>query len=134
MIDLKHSVDPAYRMMGHGYMFSDAFLAGVKKVKDQSGMPIWKSGLAENAPDTIDGDPYVINQDVSTAATGDAIQCLYGQLNKYKIHDGTSLVLRRLDELHALNNQVTFLAFMRSDGRLLDAGTNPVKHLIGPTS
>jgi len=42
------------------------------------------------------------------------------------------MIFRRLDEIHALNHQVTFLAYMRSDGVLLDAGTNPVKYATNP--
>jgi hypothetical protein len=36
----------------------------------------------------------------------------------------------RLEELHALSGQVTFLAFSRHDGGLIDAGQHPVKHLV----
>jgi len=31
---------------------------------------------------------------------------------------------------HAELDQTAFLAFMRSDSKLLDAGTGPVKHMI----
>lgn len=131
IIDLKHSVDPMYRIVGQGFLISDTVLASIKKITSD-GRQLWQAGLASGEPNTIDGDPYFINQSVPTAAATGTKSMAYGQLNKYKIHDGLDIQLRRLDELHALNNQVTFLAFLRSDGVLLDAGTNPVKYATNP--
>lgn len=34
LYDLEHSVDPAYRGMGCGWMFNDAILKGIRKLKD----------------------------------------------------------------------------------------------------
>mgnify|MGYP001114912750 CR=1 FL=1 len=45
------------------------------------------------------------------------------------IRDVVGVTLLRLDERYADYHQVAFLAFARSDGNLLNAGTNPVKHL-----
>lgn len=132
LISLKHSVDPDYRVEGHGWLFADAVLANIKKIVDAQGAPIWQAGLASSEPNTIDGDPYFINQQMPTAVATGTKSIAYGQLNKYIIHDGLELQIRRLDELGALNNQVYFLAYMRSDGVLLDAGTNPVKYATNP--
>jgi hypothetical protein len=38
--------------------------------------------------------------------------------------------LRRLDERYAEKDQTGFIAFVREDGNLLDAGTDPVKALL----
>ena len=118
--------------MGHGFTFNDLLLGGMKKVKDSQGRPLWSPGLAQGEPNTIDGDPYFINQSMPTGADANAMA--YGQLDKYKIHDATDMIFRRLDELYAENHQVGFLAFMRSNGLLLDAGTNPVKHAVNPST
>ena len=132
ILDLKHSVDPAYRGMA-AFLFHDTVLKNIKKLKDSNGQPIWRGGLAgftADAPDTIDGDPYFVSMEMPTGSTDRSI--CYGDLMKYKIHDALDMVFRRLDELHALNHQVTFLAFLRTDGKLLDAGTNPVKYASNP--
>ena len=137
MYDLKHSVDPDYREMGHGWLFADATLAAIKKLKvddANDARPLWQAGLAAGEPNTIDGDPYYVNQAMPAGATLSAKIMCYGQLNKYIIHDGLQMVLRRLDEVGAENHQVIFLGFMRSDGRLLDAGTNPVKSMVNPAT
>lgn len=132
VIDLKHSVDPAYRD-GAMFMFNDTTLKILKKLKiaqfsgDTGGVPLWKAGMSVNEPNTIDGDPYIINQQV-TSGTGTKAMA-YGLLSKYQIRDVRDITLVRLDERYAELGVVAFLAFSRHDGDLLDAGTNPVKYL-----
>jgi HK97 family phage major capsid protein len=50
---------------------------------------------------------------------------LFGDFSKYLIRDVRDFTLLRLDERYAEFLQVAFLAFMRSDGDLLNAGTVP---------
>ena len=50
--DLKHSVDPAYRQTGQGFVFADATLAALKKLKDSENRPLWQPGLAVGEPNT----------------------------------------------------------------------------------
>jgi HK97 family phage major capsid protein len=133
IIDLKHSVDPAYRAQGARFMFNDTTLKILKKIKvpqfsgDTAGMPLWRAGMSANEPDTIDGDPYTINQQVASGTGTKAM--LYGLLSKYLIRDVRDITLVRLDERYAELGVVAFLAFSRHDGDLLDAGTHPVKYL-----
>jgi len=132
VIDLKHSVDPAYRD-GARFMLNDTTLKILKKIKvpqfsgDTAGQPLWRAGMAASEPDSIDGDPYTINQQVASGVSAKAM--LYGLLNKYLIRDVRDVTLVRLDERYAELGVVAFLAFSRHDGDLLDAGTHPVKYL-----
>lgn len=132
LVDLVHSIDPAYRVNSR-WMFHDGGLKMIKKVKvlqfsgDTAGMPLWQPGLTLGQPDTILGYPYVINQSMTTPATG-VKSLLFGQLDKYLIRDVRDVVVVRLDELFAVLGQVAFLALSRHDGDLLDAGTRPVKY------
>ena len=134
LIDLKHSVDPAYRSQGARFMFNDTTLKLLKKIKipqfsgDTAGQPLWRAGMSASEPDTIDGDPYTINQSVA-APTASNKAVLYGLLSKYIIRDVQDVTLVRLDERYAELGVVAFLAFSRHDGDLLDAGTHPVKYL-----
>jgi HK97 family phage major capsid protein len=138
LVDLLHSVDPAYRASG-SWMFHDATLKALKKIKtpqfsgDTAGMPLWAPGLASREPDTILGYPYVVNQDMAVMAAS-AKSILFGDLSKYLIRDVVDMTLLRLDERFAEFHQVAFLAYLRSDGDLLNAGTNPVKHYINAAS
>ena len=136
MIDIEHSVDPAYRPNAR-WMFHDGGLKMVKKIKvlqysgDTGGAPIWMPGLANGAPNTINGYPYVVNQSMTTPATG-VKSILFGDFSKYIVRDVREVELRRLDELYAVLGQTAFLAFARADGDLLDAGTHPVKYAVHP--
>lgn len=131
MVSIQHSVDPAYRVNG-AWMFSDSMLAEIKKIVDAStGRPIWMPTMIGSEPDTILGDPYVINQSMAAAAgSGAGKSIAYGDLSKYIVRDVRQITLLRLDERFADYHQVAFLAFSRHDGDLLDAGTHPVKHAL----
>ncbi len=125
LITAYHAVDPAYRRNAK-WMFNDATVAKIKQINDSQGRPIWFPGLVDGAPDTLMGSPYVINQDVSVM-TSTAKTILFGDLSKYLIRDVRDITLLRLDERFAEYHQVAFLAFSRTDGDLLDAGTHPVR-------
>lgn len=132
-VDLVHSVDPAYRV-GAKFMLNDATLKSVKKIKvlqysgDTTGVPLWAPGLTAGQPDSILGYGYEINQSMASPGSS-AKKVLFGQLSKYLIRDVRDVTLVRLNERYADYHQVGFLAFARSDGDLLDAGTHPVKHM-----
>lgn len=132
VIEIIHSVDPAYRVNGR-FMFHDGALKMLKKVKvlqysgDTAGVPLWQPSLVAGQPDLIHGYPYIVNQSMATPATG-VKSILFGDFSKYIIRDVRDVTLMRLDERFAELHQVAFLAFARSDGDLLDAGTDPVKY------
>ncbi len=132
LVDLVHSVDPAYRVNGR-FMFHDGALKMLKKVKilqysgDTVGAPLWVPGMVAGQPDRLMGYEYVVNQSMATPATG-VKSILFGDFSKYIIRDCRDVTLVRLDERYADYHQVGFLAFARSDGDLLDAGTRPVKY------
>lgn len=129
VIDLEHSVDPAYRT-GASFMFHDNVLAAVRKLKESTtNAYIWQPGLQAGVPDRLLGYPYTINQSMASSLIASAKVMLFGDMRKYKIRDVASMRLLRLDERYADTDQVAFVAFMRSDGNLLDAGTRPVKWL-----
>lgn len=133
-IDLQHSVDPAYRLNGE-YMFNDNTLALLRKLKDADGRPIWQpsmtASMANGAPGTLNGSPYWINQHMANAASG-ARSMLFGDFSKYKIRSVKGMTIVRLTERYAEKFQVGFMAFKRLDGRLSNAGTNPITHLLHP--
>jgi HK97 family phage major capsid protein len=129
LIDLYHSLDPAYRPNAT-FMFHDTVLATIRKFKDvTSGQYLWQPGLQAGVPDRLLGTTYTINQSMSNTYTTGQKLVLFGDFSKYKIRDAAEIRLVRLDELFAQTDQVGFVAFLRSDGNLLDAGTRPVKWL-----
>lgn len=128
LIDLEHSVDPAYRMAAR-YMMADSTLKALKKLKDGDGRYLWTSGLMIKEPDTINGHPYTVNQHMAAIGSGNK-SMLFGDFSKYFIRRVVGVQVLRLTERYADYNQTGFLAFQRWDGKLVDAGTNPIKHLV----
>lgn len=128
MLELKHSVDPAYRQNAT-WMMDDAQYLNAKQMQDSQGRPLWLPNLVAGAPDRIDGDPVVINQDMPTGTGANGI--IYGDLSKYIIRDvlNPGFSVLRLDERFAELGTVAFLVYNRADGDLLDAGTGPVKFM-----
>jgi HK97 family phage major capsid protein len=128
LIDLQFSVDAAYARNG-SWMLNRSTLKLIRKLKDGNGQYLWMPGINNGVPGSILGDPYVENSDMPAATTG-LKSVLFGDFSKFYIRDVGSIRLRRLTERFADNDQEGFVALMRTDSDLLDAGTNPIKHLI----
>jgi HK97 family phage major capsid protein len=128
IIDLEHSVDPAYRESPKAaYMFHDLVLAAIRKLKDGQGNYLWQAGnIRTGVPATLNGRNYVINQAMSSAFTTGQKLALYGDLSKYFVRKvGAPLV-------GALQDKDFWPGFgiagwIRFDGALMD--TAAVKHL-----
>ncbi len=128
LYDLKHSVDPAYRL-APTWMINDTTLLAIKKKKDGEGRYLWQSSLAGGIPDTIDGDPIQVNQHMPSP-TSALRPIVYGDFSKYVIRDVLGVRTRRLVERYAEFDQEGFVAFQRTDGKIIDAGTNPLKYML----
>jgi HK97 family phage major capsid protein len=120
LIDLKHSVNRAYRRNAR-YMMNDLSVAVVSKLKDTTGRPIWVPAVVAGAPDTLCGFPVAINDDVAVMAAN-AKSIAFGDFSKYTIRDvaNTTVIKRFDDSAFALSNQVGFCGWQRSGGNLLD--------------
>ncbi|MGI1970776.1 phage major capsid protein [Shewanella baltica] len=122
LIQLKHSVDPAYRTGPNvRFMFNDNVFKGFKLMKDSQGRPLWLPAIAGVAPATIDGDQYVIDQALADPAAGKA-STLYGDFYSVILRRVAAMALRRLTERYAEFDQMGFLAFHRFDVLLEDKG------------
>jgi HK97 family phage major capsid protein len=125
LIDLVYSLDEAYDENA-ALMMNKAILKVVRKFKDSQGQYIWQPSYQAGEPETILG--YAVHKNTkmaSTVASGNKV-AIFGDLSKYKIREVNSIRLKRLVELYAENDQEGFGGFLRFDGDLLDAGTNPV--------
>lgn len=132
LVDLEHSVDPAYRSMpGVGWMFHDNTLKVLRKLKDTNDRPIfvpgYETGNPGGAPDRLLNRPINICQEMPVMVAN-AKSILFGAFKKYKVRDVMDLTLFRMtDSAFTLKGQVGFVAFMRSGGNLVDAG-GAVRH------
>lgn len=130
-VKLLHSVDPAYRSdPSFAFMMHDAILAVTALIKDGENRPIFMESYRDGEVDRIMKKPVVINQNMDSTMSSTKKTVLAGTWSKYKIRDVGTVRFKRLDERYAEKDQVGFLAFLRSDGRILDAGTNPIRHIV----
>jgi predicted phage gp36 major capsid-like protein len=149
LVDLIHSVDPAYRGARSAFMTNDALLKVMRKIKDTSGRPIWtptydggisvglsRPGTAETGGfagqdrpvmfDTLLGYPVWVNNDIATPAAN-AKTLTFGDYSYYKISDAMEVTMFRFtDSAYAKLGQVAFLAWARMGGNLVD--TSAVKY------
>ena len=99
LVDLEHSVDPAYRRNA-AYMMNDASVKVIRKIKDSQNRPIfvhgYEAGAVVNggAPDSLMGRRIVVNQDVAVMAAN-AKSILFGDFSLYTIRDVMSAEVRR---------------------------------------
>lgn len=129
IIELEHSVDPAYRQAPTcRFMFNDATLKYLRKLKDGDGNYLWQPADARTgAPASILSRPYSVNQAMDDIG-GSTKPVVFGDFNKYIVRLVREFTMIRLVERYADYLQVGFFAFMRMDGELADTGA--VKHLV----
>lgn len=127
IIDLLHSVDPAYRQSPKAaFMFNDLTLSALRKLKDGQGNYLWQMGDVRTAqPGTLLGYRYYVNQAVANIATGNR-SIIFGDFAKYYVRKVGAPVIGVARE--RFWPQVGIAGLLRLDGRLVD--TRAVKHLV----
>jgi HK97 family phage major capsid protein len=127
LVNLEHSLDPLYRPNAK-WMMHDQTLRFLKTLRDKYGRPLWVPGVATNAPDSILGYKYILNNNMDTLASG-AKSLVFGDFSKFVVRRVKELSVLRLVERFADYGQIAFLGFARYDSQLLDAGTHPLLFL-----
>lgn len=125
LIDLVHSVDPAYRTGPNvAFMFNDTTLAALKKLDfgTTDTVPLWMPSFREGEPDRLLGFRYVVNQDFPSIATTRKTVA-FGDWSKYVVRFVQDFSLIRLNERYADELAVGFVAYARVDGKLLNNQT-----------
>lgn len=132
ILDFIHSIDPVYRNRSTvRFVMHDDTLLRLRKAKDMNGQYIWQPGTLVGEPGRIFGYPYVIDNNVAKmdAGAGSAVM-FFGDLSKFKVREVAAVYLQRLVELYALQGCIGFIADMRWDSKILDAGTHPIKKMV----
>jgi HK97 family phage major capsid protein len=127
VIDLFHSIDPAYRASPKcRFMLHDSVLAAVRKLKDGNGQYIWSLGdIRVGAPGSLLGQPYSVNQAMASAFTTGQKLILFGDFGKYYVRKVGSPVIGVRREYYWPN--IGLAGIVRLDGDLIQ--TSAVKHL-----
>lgn len=128
IMDLEHSVDPAYRVGPRvRYMFNDATLLAVRKLKNGQGDYIWQMGNVQaGVPPTLNGRPYSINQAMASIATGNR-SMVFGDFSKYYVRKVGAPLIGAIQDKDFWPG-FGIAGYIRFDGELADAAA--VKHLI----
>lgn len=120
LVDLEHSVDPAYRNANSRYVFGDQTLKVLRKLKDADQRPLWIPVPAAGMPATINGRAYAIDNSMPVPAAN-AQSIIFGDIRAaYVIRTVRGITLMRLNERYAERLQAAFLSFARMDGCVQD--------------
>jgi HK97 family phage major capsid protein len=118
LIDLFHSLAPAYRNNGV-WMLNSTAIAAIRKMTSSMGAPIWVDSLAVGNPATILGRPVVEAVDMPDVANGTS-PILFGDFRSaYRIYDRVSLAVLRDPYSMAKNSLVRFHARRRVGGDVI---------------
>lgn len=117
MIDLAGSLKFGYDPM---YGFKRQTLASIRKFEDGQGRYLWtpsgSTGLAPGAPNEINGEKYVILQDMDTIAA-DAYPVVYGDFRRgYLIIDRRGMTMLRDPYSESDNDKVVYKVTQRTGG------------------
>jgi HK97 family phage major capsid protein len=123
LLDLLGSIDPAYLKSPKArWMFNNTTLTAIKKLSFGSGddRPLWVPSMRDGAPDTLEGLPYTINQDMATAATGTK-PIAVGDFGKYRIRVARGMTLEMSRERYWDEGVTGYRVLARMDGRVLNS-------------
>lgn len=130
VITLEHAVGLAYRQR-MSYMCNDATVLALRKLKDSQGRYLWMDGANAGQPDKLNARPLYINPDMAGIATTNK-SLIAGDFSYFKVRMVGEIRSRRLSERYADLDQEAFIAFMRMDSNILDAGTHPIVYAVHP--
>lgn len=128
IINLVHSVNADYRRNGT-FMMNDSIVKSIKLLDmgTSDARPLWQPSFKDGIPDTIDGHPFITNDEMSSLGSGNKIM-LFGDFTKFVIRWATDFTMIRLDELYAANLSIGYIGFQRASSHMINAGTNPIKY------
>lgn len=116
LVDLIHSIDPAYRGQAK-WELSDTALKAIRKLKDTQGRPLWEPSLQAGVPSTLLGYGYTIDNGIPVPAAS-AKSLGFGDIKSaYVVRQVAGGQLMRLEERYAEFLQVGFLGFLRLDAK-----------------
>jgi HK97 family phage major capsid protein len=132
VLDLEHSVDPAYRTAPKvAYMFNDATLKVLRQLKDGDGNYLWQMGNVQaGVPNTFNGRTYYVNQDMASLGAAAKVM-LFGDFGKYYVRKVGQPLIGAIEDKDFWPG-FGMAGYIRFDGEL--SNTAAVKHLITAAS
>ena len=119
IINLRKAVKSKY-FAGASYMMNTATECDLMLLKGSDDRPLWMPSMRDDAPATILGKPVVINDDMADN------NIIFGDLKTYKARLAKDFTVSVLKEALMEYLAIGVMGFGRADGKLANAGTNPV--------
>lgn len=121
VIDLIYSVKAVYRKNGK-LMMNSSTEKVIRKAKDTQGQYLWQPSLQIGVPNTFDGYPIIINEQMPSIGTGNKFMG-FGDMKYFQIADRGGMEMKVLPELYAVNGQVGWRVSKRYDSKLIQSET-----------
>ena len=131
VLDLIYSIDASYRNKpSFGLMAHDNIISAIRAlgVGSSNDYPIWQPGMAVGQPDRIFGVPVYVNNDMQSSIATATKTMIAADFSKYVVRNAGGVQMLRLNERFADELEVGFVAYKRSDSKVLNSAA--VKHLI----
>jgi HK97 family phage major capsid protein len=126
LVGLLFSIDRAYRDdPSFAFTMSDSTLLALWKILDTTGRPLfynYNQSMINGNPLQILNKPIVVNNDMPSIATGKSPICAITG-NKFIIRDVKEATVVALRELYMQQLAVGFIAYLRTDSKLLNPNT-----------
>jgi HK97 family phage major capsid protein len=121
LVDLEHSIDPAYRGQNCRWLMNDATLKVLRKLKDGDQRPLWVPVPAPGFTATLNGYPYTIDNKMPVPAAN-AKSIIFGDFQAgYVVRQVQGVTTIRLNERYADFLQSGFFGYSELDGMVDDA-------------
>ena len=117
IINLFYSLKAPYRKHAV-WVFNDATIAQIRKLKGTDGQYLWQKALHEGDHETLLGKPIFTSPFVPEIGAGNKVAA-FGNFKFYWIGDRQGITFKRLNERYADSGQIGFLATKRLDGKLI---------------
>ncbi|MFJ9895246.1 phage major capsid protein [Streptomyces sp. NPDC091280] len=120
LVDLEHSIDPAYRGPNCKYLMHDTSLKVIRKLKDGQQRPLWVPVPAPGFSPTINGWSYTIDNKMPEPAAN-AKSIAFGDFQAgYVVRQVQTVTTIRLNERYADYLQSGFFGYAEVDGMVDD--------------
>jgi len=118
VIDLYHSLRPAYRGRGT-FIMKDSTAKVLRQLKNgTTGDYLWQPGLQAGEPDRLLGRPVTVCDGLDAIGIAKKV-IAFGDISYYWIAERGGRFVQRLTERYADYGQVGFRAYERIDGKLV---------------
>lgn len=131
VLDLIHSIGQAYRQSPKcAFAMADSTLKVIKKLSISStdDRSMWQPSLQSGFPDTIEGFPYFINDNIDAFGTAGNKPMYFGDWSHFYIRDVQGIQMSVFNERYMDFLQRGFQMWHRTDSELMNV--NAIKHAI----